>query len=293
MNTAAHQDVRYVIITPVRDEQQYLPSTIESVMTQTILPVEWVIVNDGSTDRTRDIIDDFAARIPWIHAVHRPNRGFRQAGGGVVGAFYGGYHALQCKDWDFIVKLDGDLSFEPGYFQKCLEAFQTEQTLGIAGGEIYHDIDGKLELEATPRFHVRGATKIYRRACWDVIGGLWPAPGWDTIDEVKANMLGWRTRSLDHVRLLHHRFTGSVDGSWRDAGKYGKVCYISGYHPLFVLASCIYRLKKKPYVIGSVAVCYEFVKSHFVRLTRVDNEVMHFVRSQQLRRLFGRETIWK
>src|SRR5271155_3384925 len=106
---------RYVIVSPVRDEEAYLRGTIESILAQTIRPVEWVLVNDGSTDKTGNIIDEYASQYPWIHAVHRQNRGFRKAGGGVVDAFNDGYEALGTTDWDFIVKLDGDLTFQPDY----------------------------------------------------------------------------------------------------------------------------------------------------------------------------------
>ena len=138
---------RYVIITPVRDEEKYLDATIGSVILQQTYAAEWVIVNDGSTDRTGEIIESYAAQFPWIRAVHRPNRGFRKAGGGVVEAFYDGYNALQCDDWEFIVKLDGDLTFSPMYFEECFAHFRNEPKLGIGGGEIYHDLDGKLTLE--------------------------------------------------------------------------------------------------------------------------------------------------
>jgi glycosyltransferase involved in cell wall biosynthesis len=285
---------RYVIITPVRDEEQRIEATIESVIGQTLRPAEWVIVDDGSTDQTGDIIDRYAAQLPWIRVVHRPNRGYRQAGGGVVEAFYDGYNALQCNDWEFIVKLDGDLSFSPEYFQKCFKYFHEGPRLGIGGGEIYHHVGGKLKLEANPRFHVRGATKIYRRACWEAIGGLWPAPGWDTIDEVKANMLGWKTYSFEELRLVHHRFTGAADGLLRDCVKHGVVCYICGYHPLFLVASCLYRLVRKPYIIGSLAIVFGFLKGYFTHMPQVnDKRLIRYVRAQQLRRLFGLKTVWR
>jgi glycosyltransferase involved in cell wall biosynthesis len=285
---------RYVIITPVRDEEEYIGATIESVSKQSVRPIEWVIVDDGSIDRTGEIIDQYSAQLPWIRAVHRANRGFRKSGGGVVETFYDGYKALQSDDWDFIVKLDGDLTFTTGYFEECFAHFDREPQLGIGGGEIYHSIDGELKLEANPRFHVRGATKIYRKACWEAIGGLWVAPGWDTIDEAKANMLGWATRSFKELRLLHHRVTGSADGFVKDRVKHGVACYVSGYHPLFVLASCLRRLVRKPYVVGSFAVFFGFLKGYLRQLPRVnDSRLIHYVRSQQLRRLCGLQTIWK
>ena len=285
---------RYVIVTPVRDEEEHLEATIASVLSQTMRPVEWVIVDDGSTDRTGEIIDLHAAQSPWIRAVHRTNRGFRKAGGGVMEAFYDGYNALMCADWEFIVKLDGDLSFSPEYFEKCFEHFEERPSLGIGGGEIYHELGGRLKVESHPKFHVRGATKIYRRACWEAIGGLWRASGWDTIDEVKANMLGWNTETFEDLRLIHHRLTGSADGLLRDRVKYGLVCFTCGYHPLFVLARCLYRLVRKPYIIGSLAMLFGFLKGYFTHMPRVnDKSLIRYVRTQQLRRLFGLNTVWR
>jgi len=284
----------YVIITPVRDEERYIQATLQCVSSQTILPIKWVIVDDGSSDRTGEIIDQYAARFAWIKPVHRVNRGYRKSGGGVMEAFYDGYNNLQCSEWDFIVKLDGDLSFVPEYFENCFQHFQKDPKLGIGGGEIHHDVSGELKLETNPRFHVRGATKIYRRPCWEAIGGLWPAAGWDTIDEVKANMLGWKTYSFPELHLLHHRFTGTEEGLLRDRVKHGSACYISGYHPLYVAAKCIARLPQRPYVIGSAAILYGFLKAYVTRLPRLeDRSYLSYIRSQQLKRLCGMESIWK
>jgi poly-beta-1,6-N-acetyl-D-glucosamine synthase len=285
---------RYVIITPARDEEEHIAETIESVRRQTILPVEWIIVDDGSADRTGEILDRAAAQSPWIRVIHRKNRGFRKSGGGVMEAFYDGYNSLQHNDWDFMVKLDGDLSFSQDYFEKCFDYFRADPKLGIGGGEIVHEIVGELRVEENPRFHVRGATKIYRKSCWDAIGGLWPAPGWDTIDEVKANMLGWKTHAFADLQLLHHRVTGAAEGIVRDRVKHGMVCYISGYHPLFVVASCLRRLTQKPYLVGSAAIMYGFLKGHVTHPPRLeDRSYVAYIRGQQLRRLCGMETIWR
>lgn len=284
---------KYVIITPVRDEEKHIADTVESVVRQTVRPEEWIIVNDGSTDGTGAILDRCAVQYPWIRVIHRVNRGFRKSGGGVIEAFYDGYNTIKC-DWEFIVKLDGDLSFAPEYFEKCFDHFRSQPDLGIGGGEIYHQVSDKLKLEATPRFHVRGATKIYRKACWEAIGGLWLTAGWDTIDEVKANMLGWKTYSFSDQHLLHHRLTGTADGLIQDRVKHGKVCYVSGYHPLFVLVSCGYRIVRRPYLIGSMATLYGYVKAFLTRPPRVEDPAyIAYMRSQQLRRLLGMQTIWR
>lgn len=286
--------MRYVVITPVRDEENYIEGTIASILHQATPPLEWIIVDDGSSDRTGSIADRYAAQYPWIRVIHREDRGFRKSGGGVVEAFYAGYNSLEEKDWEFIVKLDGDLSFGPDYFAKCFEYFDRDQKLGIGGGEIAHDVEGALQVEQNPRFHVRGATKIYRRVCWETIGGLWPASGWDTIDEVKANMLGWKTYAFTDLPLHHHRLTGMEDGLLRDRIKHGVACYVSGYHPLFVAASCARRLNQKPRVIGSLGILYGYLKAHFTRPPRLDDRTyVSYIRGQQLRRLFGMETIWR
>lgn len=286
--------VEYVIVSPVRDEEANLARTIESVASQTVQPKEWIIVNDGSTDGTGAIADRYAQQYPWIKVHHRQNRGFRKSGGGVVEAFDDGYRLLASNDWDFIVKLDGDLSFAPDYFESCFRTFQAEPKLGIAGGTIYDLIDGREHFTPHPAFHVRGATKIYRRACWDMIGGFWPAPGWDTMDEVKAQMLGWTTRTLPELRVLHHRPTGTADGKWGAWFKNGRANYICGYHPLFMVLKCTKRLMTKPYLIQSAALFWGFSSGYLMRIPQVnDRATINYLRHQQLGRLMGRETIWR
>jgi poly-beta-1,6-N-acetyl-D-glucosamine synthase len=288
------RSIQYLIITPVRDEEQHIEETILSVSSQTVRPAEWIIVDDGSTDKTADIVERYAKKFGWIQLVRRPDRGSRKSGGGVIEAFYDGYKNIQIPNWEFIVKLDGDLTFASDYFEKCFEHFDRDAKLGVGGGDICHDIAGIRKVEANPKFHVRGATKIYRRACWEAIGGLIQAPGWDTIDEVKANMLGWKSYSFDELQLTHHRLTGAADGLLRDRIKHGLACYISGYHPLFVVASCVSRLLQKPYIAGSAAIGYGFLKGYLTRAPRVnDVRFIKYLRTQQLRRLAGLETIWR
>jgi hypothetical protein len=212
----------------------------------------------------------------------------------VVDAFNDGYRILRSKDWDFLVKLDGDLSFSPEYFQSCFGAFEGEETLGIAGGTIHNVVSGQAYPEVCPAFHVRGATKIYRRACWDALGGFWPAPGWDTMDEVKAQMLGWSTRTLPELQVLHYRPTGKNDGTWGAGFKNGRANYICGYHPLFMLLKCIRRITMKPYVVQSAALFCGFVSGHLQRIPQVDDRAtIEYLRRQQLNRLLGGKTIWR
>jgi poly-beta-1,6-N-acetyl-D-glucosamine synthase len=289
----SNKHIRYVVVTPVRDEESHIEKTILSMLAQTILPTEWIIVDDGSNDDTGVIIDRYAQQHSWIKAMHRQNRGFRKSGGGVVETFYEGYGALASLEWDFLSKLDGDLSFAPDYFEQCFKYFSKEPSLGIGGGDVYHKIGDSLILEKNPRFHVRGATKIYRKACWDAVGGLIQAPGWDTLDEVKANMLGWITYSFSDLKLIHHKYTGSADGTWGGWVKNGRANYISGYHPLFMIVKCIKRAFQQPYLISSLGLFYGFITGYLKDKQVSDQALIRYLRNQQMNRLLLKKSIWK
>ncbi len=285
---------KYVVISPVRDEEELIGRTIESVVQQSLRPSQWIIVDDGSRDGTGAVIDEYARRYPWITVVHRPDRGFREPGTGVIGAFYSGYEAVDVSDWEFIVKLDGDLTLRPDYFQKCLAEFAEDPSLGIGGGVVGHIYDGAMFIEPNPSFHVRGATKIYRRACWEAIGGLLKAPGWDTVDELKANMLGWTTRSFSHLSVLQARPTGAMNGIWRNAVKNGRANYITGYHPVFMVLKCLGRARRRPYVISGVGLMYGYVQAFLTNIPRVpDQDLIRYTRKQQLRKLLLLDSIWQ
>lgn len=267
---------------------------MESVIRQEIIPSQWVIVDDGSRDNTGSVIEERARDYPWITLVRRPDRGFREPGTGVIDAFYSGYQHLQVPDWEFIVKLDGDLILSPEYFKSCLAEFRCDPTLGIGGGAVGHIQDGAMFIEPNPSFHVRGATKIYRRDCWDAIGGLLKAPGWDSVDELKANMLGWTTRSFSHLPVLQARPTGATNGIWGNAVKNGRANYITGYHPLFMTLKCLGRARRKPYVISGVGLMYGYLQGYFRKLPRVpDRALIRYTRKQQLRRLLLLDSIWQ
>jgi biofilm PGA synthesis N-glycosyltransferase PgaC len=277
---------KYVVITPVRNEAEFIERTIQSMLSQTIEPCEWIIANDGSSDGTREIIERYLATHPWIKLVNRKDRGFRQRGGGVVRAFYDGFEALTCQDYEFIVKLDGDLSFEPNYFEQLLAAFTTRPRLGIAGGSCYVRTGDGGVLEANDPHHVRGATKVYRRTCFEAIGGLVPSLGWDGIDEWKARMLGWEVRSFPDLKVLHYRPLGTGTGKLRSKIEMGRAAYFIGYHPLFMLARGIRRMADKPYVLGGLAMLWGYFGDWLKRREQVNDPAMiRFVRHNQLKRL--------
>lgn len=292
----------FVVITPARDEAAFIETTIHCMLLQTAKPTQWVIVDDGSTDETGDIIDRWAAKVPWITAVHLGKearqavvkRGRRALEAKEIEAFYQGYDALRENAWQFIVKLDADLQFRPDYFRNLLCEFAKNPMLGIAGGVVCNKVDLEWKVEQQPHFHVRGATKVYRRECWDAIGGVRRGVGWDTLDEVHANMLGWRTRSFDRLSINHLRPTGAANGAWPNGVKNGLWMYVSGYSPLYVCGRCIWALLGRQQFRDSVGMFYGFLGGYFRRLPQVDNQpLIRYLRNQQHRKLLFMDTIWK
>ena len=284
----------YVVISPVRDEEKHLGLTVRCMCEQTVRPLKWIVVNDGSSDGTGKIADEAAARHDWIQVLHRKNRGFRQAGTGVMDAFYAGFDRIASGPWRYLSKFDGDLSFGPDYFQKCLREFEADEKLGVAGGTCCKDAAGMpTEFPGDPSFHVRGPTKIYRRECFEAIGGLIKAPGWDTVDEIKANMLGWTSKTFPHIRLVHHRPTGGAAGCWRDSMKNGLANYITGYHPLFMAIKCLRRSARRPYFKEGLGLWVGFLSGYVKRSPRVgDAALIRYLRGQQWRALTLRESLW-
>jgi hypothetical protein len=197
--------------------------------------------------------------------------------------------------WDFIVKLDGDLSFEADYFERCFDRFASDARLGIGGGTVCAQQGSNLRVDSVgdPAFHVRGATKIYRRECWRQIAPLVCAPGWDTVDEVSANRHGWATRTFGDLLVVQHKPTGSADGCWRNAFKNGRANYLTGYHPAFMVAKCVKRVVKRPFGVESLGLLAGFATGHLKRMPRpADIATIRYLRQQQLRRLLLRPSIY-
>lgn len=293
---------KYVVISPARNEAEYLPETIRSMTAQTVPPAQWIIVDDGSTDGTGAVAANAAAEYAWITVVNgagfspasSSSRGGRAIEAKEIQAFHKGMTALAVLDWEFIVKLDADVGFGPDYFARCLAEFAKDPQLGICGGTIRNRMpDGSLADESHPAFHVRGATKIYRRACWDAIGGIVNGAGWDTIDEVTANMKGWNTRTVPGVDMIHYRPTGEANGLWKNGVKNGLWSYIAGYHPLFFLLRCGRQLLRPPYLMGSLALLHGYTKGYLNGVERAGTDVVRYVQQQQMNRILRRETIWR
>ncbi|HIK38771.1 MAG: glycosyltransferase family 2 protein [Geminocystis sp.] len=280
---------RIVLISPVRDEEKYLEKTIQSVVSQTITPVEWVIVDDGSTDRTPEILARAAAQYPWIHVVRKPDRGKRSVGPGVVEAFYYGYERLKTKDYDYIGKLDGDLEFKPQYFATLLSYFEKDPHLGAASGKPYLLEGGKLIKERMADDMVAGQINFYRRQCFEDIGGFVREVHWDGIAFHRARMKGWRTRSIDdpNLQFIHQRLMGSSEkGIITGRLRWGRGQYFMGTHPLYIFAIGFYRMWERPYIIGGILIVVGYFLAMLQRMPRYnDPEFRKSLHAWQMARL--------
>lgn len=282
----------YIVITPARNEDEYIGKTLKSMVKQTILPVEWIIVNDGSTDNTAVIIEEYMKDYPWIKKIDNPPKE-HTPGAGVVKAFYTGFSRRQTNGFDFVVKLDADLSFEPHYFEFQLKQFDKNPTLGITSGVTYEIKNNELVRDRMPEDHTRGAAKMYRKEVLDEIGGIPLVLGWDTIDELKAQMAGWKTRSYRELVLTHYKPIGFKQKKVlkRETLAGERLNYL-GYHPLFALMKCGYKIFQKPYLIGGMLMTVGYLHALVARKPTVnDKDMIDYLRRKQVRRMTFRNKL--
>ncbi|MBV8452251.1 MAG: glycosyltransferase family 2 protein [Deltaproteobacteria bacterium] len=281
-----------VVITPARDEEKLLPGLISSMVTQTFLPQRWIVVDDGSADATAKILEDAASRYPWIEPHHlQRNRGRAAGGESVIMQFLPREKWLE---WDFVLRLDADLTFGADFIASLLAEFQRDYKLGIAG-PVLLESDGRTWDEVSvPSFHVRGAAKMYSGQCFSAIGGLQAGLGWDTVDELHAMMLGFHSRHFPEIKAYHHRPQGTAGSLSRARWAAGRAAYRSGYSTVFMLARAGGHLLKPPYLVGAAMMLAGYFQGFVWREPRAASpEVVRFVRQQQLRRLLLLETLWR
>jgi glycosyltransferase involved in cell wall biosynthesis len=282
-----NRDFSYVLITPVRDEETTIGRTIDSVLRQTVLPREWVIVSDGSTDGTDDIVRRAAETNPWIRLLAlkpRPGRSFAA----VVLNTETGISNVEFRDYAYLGLLDSDVEFQTDYFERIMRRFEAEPALGLAGGVV---IDVGLPTDQFPRnrLDVPGAVQFFRRECFERIGGLIPIPegGWDAMTCAMARMHGYQTRLftdlvVDHLKPRNVSQGGTVRRKWQ----MGVRDHALGYHPLFELVKCAGRLKDQPQVIGAMAWWAGYCAALLQRRPRmVDAAVVEHIRREQMNRL--------
>ncbi|GBD86133.1 N-glycosyltransferase [bacterium BMS3Abin03] len=282
--------MRIAIITPVRNEAAHLEKTIECMLHQDHFPNIWIIVNDGSTDDTEMLLQNYSY-INFIKVLTLKNRGFRQPGKGVIDSFYAGYNLIEDRicDFDIISKFDGDLSFQPDTLHEISKAFKMDSKLGIIGPTLKESsADGKvLHKLLIPKGMVNGPMKFYRKECFFEIGGLIRRAGWDGVDTVKANMLGWNTGELNYVMAIHLRPTGTnpAEGEKRAGIKYGDVSYFMGGSFWYFILRVIGRsFEGKSWKIGWYMLIGYFYSMFKIR-ERETKEFRKYLKLQQINNL--------
>lgn len=279
--------VKYVIISPCRNEADYMKLTLDSVVSQTIPPDLWVIVDDGSTDETPQILEDYASRYSFIQIITRNDRGHRSVGPGVIEAFYHGYDAIDIEQFDFVCKFDLDLDLPPRYFEILIQRMEENPRIGTCSGKAYFKdkkTDELISEKCGDEMSV-GMTKFYRRICFEDIGGFVRQVMWDGIDCHKCRQLGWIAVSWDEpeLRFIHLRPMGSSQqGIFTGRMRHGFGQYFMGTGLVYMTASSVFRMLHPPYIVGGLAMWWGYVKSMLQGQTRFDDaELVTFIRDYQ------------
>lgn len=280
---------KLLVVTPAHNESEHLTAVIAAMIGQTLLPDEWRIVDDDSSDATRDIALEAAVQYPWIHLSVLPEDGARAgvdglAAGRSARAFAAGVRDSTI-DWEFVAKVDADVELPPEYFAVLLERMLADERLGMAGGTLIEpDVDGQDRVIAVPQHHVPGAFSVYRRSCFEQIGGVREMLGWDTIDETLARMRGFHTRSYLDVVARHRRQTGAVAGVNRGRARHGVVAWITHYPLYFVLLRAAKLSLVRPRGVLGAAFVWGYLSAALWRVPRVQDEGFRSYMRRDIRR---------
>jgi glycosyltransferase involved in cell wall biosynthesis len=280
---------RYVLISPCRNEAQYMRQTLDSVAAQTIRPAKWVIVDDGSSDDTPRILREYARRFAWIEIVTRADRGRRSVGPGVVDAFYAGYDTIEPGEYEYLCKLDLDLRLPRAYFEELIRRMEANPRIATCSGKAYIEKDGGLVNERHGDETSIGASKFYRMSCFRELGGFVREVMWDGIDCHRCRMQGWIACSWDEpaLRFVHLRPEGSSHRSvFAGRMRHGYGQYYMGTGFLFMAASALYRVNEPPYFLGSLAMLWGWLQAALRGASRYDDmQFRRFLRQYQKRAL--------
>jgi glycosyltransferase involved in cell wall biosynthesis len=279
--------LNYALITPARNEAEYIELTIKSMIAQTHLPLKWVIVSDGSSDQTDELVRKYLDEYQWIELVRMPERAQRHFAG-KVHAFKAGYERLTGTKAEIIGNLDADISFEPKHFEFLVERMSENPQIGVAGAP-FREGTFQYDYRFSNIENVWGGCQLFRRECYEAIGGYMPLKGGciDHVAVLSARMLGWQTRTFTENVCVHHRQMGTaMQGVLKARFKIGVKDYTVGNHPLWELARTIYQMKSSPFAIGGLALGLGYAWS-LIRRAEVplSPDLVAFVRREQLNRL--------
>jgi poly-beta-1,6-N-acetyl-D-glucosamine synthase len=284
------KEMCYALISPCRNEETYMRKTLDSVVAQTRTPDLWVIIDDGSTDKTPVILADYAAKYDWIKVITKPDRGHRAVGPGVVEAFYYGLDQFRIDDFEFICKLDLDLDLPKGYFECLIDRMHDNPRIGSCSGKPYFSNSaGAMVSEKCGDEMSVGMTKFYRVTCFNAIGGFVREVMWDAIDCHKSRQLGWIACSWDdeELRFEHLRPMGtSQKGVLTGRMRHGYGQYYMGSDPLYFTATAVYRIAYPPYLIGGLATWVGYMRAWLSRQEQHDDvELRKYIQKYQRRAL--------
>ena len=277
--------MRYYIVIPTYNEEQFIALTLQSLVEQTVHPTKVVVVNDSSTDSTPEIVLDFAKKHSWISLVNKTSDAIHLPGSKVIQAFQKGLEALD-ENYDLMVKVDADLIFPPNYFETIIQHFQSDATIGMVGGFCYIDKNGEWILEnLTDKDHIRGALKAYRKATFKQIGGLRPQMGWDTVDELLCKFFNWKVITDESLHVKHLKPTGA---NYNKTARYkqGEAFYTLGYGFIITaIASLKLAMRKgKPFLFIDYLI--GFWKAKLAnRLLLVSSEQARFIRKYRFQKM--------
>lgn len=275
----------YILVSPVKDEEKYIEKTIQAVLKQTIKPSRWIIVDDGSRDSTYSIAEKYAREFPWITLVRHMRDAARQPGSGIIRAFNVGYDLVRNADYDYIVKFDCDLDFPADYFEQLIVRFQQDPKLGIASGIYLENRNGNWEPIKMPAYHAGGQTKMVRAKCFADIGGFVESRGWDTVDEIRAQAMGWNTRHFEELFFYHLKIEGSGIGFLRTCKMHGEIYYLTGGGHLFFLFKFMDRLVRgKPFFLGGMMMLWGYLKPYLTERPRLVSDSEAKLYQQMLNR---------
>jgi len=277
--------MKYVIITPAKNEEKYIRNTLDSVLAQTVRPERWIIVDDGSSDHTTHIVEEYTEKYGWIELIKKDTREEMRSGGSkVVRAFNEGFEKVKGQDFNVIVKLDADLTLPPDYFEKINDEFLNSPKTGLCGGYCLIEKNGVLVKESYSENHVRGAFKAYRRECFKDIGGLKPIWSWDGMDELILWVKGWDLRVLP-LPIVHHRPTSQEYNLFRYSFKSGAEMYRVRTDFISLLYFSCKQFTKKPVVIGSILYILGYFMGAFVGEERIiDKELAKSIKKYRYRK---------
>jgi poly-beta-1,6-N-acetyl-D-glucosamine synthase len=284
----SHSRLRYVLVTPAHNEEAYIEKTLQSVIHQTVLPEKWVIVDDGSTDRTPEIVGRYLDAHPWIELVKRPQRRERDFAGKVQ-AFNAGFEKIRDLDFEVVANLDADISFDPAYIEFVVAKFAADENLGVAGTIFEEEGYSSEKQSFEGKKHVAGGCQMFRKRCFDEIGGFLPNKfgGVDWIAVTTARMKGWKTQSFREKSFFHHRHLGTAEvNRVVSLFSYGEKDYYLGGHPLWEIFRVTYQATRRPYVIAGLAIGAGYCWASLIGSRRpVSRDFIEFHRREQMLKL--------